>query len=77
MQTSEKSTERSSWGPWKWVPTLYFAEGLPNVIVMTVAVTMYMQLGMSDTEIALYRSWRTLPGPSWSLLRPFAELYRT
>ena len=39
--------------PWSWIPTLYFAEGLPNVLVMVVAVTMYMQLGMSDTEIAL------------------------
>ena len=42
--------------PWTWVPTLYFAEGLPNVIVMTVAVVMYMQLGMTDTKIALYTS---------------------
>ncbi|MCR5132226.1 MAG: MFS transporter [Prevotella sp.] len=63
--------------PWAWVPTLYFAEGLPNVIVMTVAVTMYMQLGMSDTEIALYTSWLGLPWvikPFWS---PFVDLYKT
>ena len=40
--------------PWSWIPTLYIAEGLPNVVVMTVAVVMYMQLGMTDTEIALY-----------------------
>ena len=40
--------------PWAWIPTLYIAEGLPNVVVMTVAVVMYMQLGMSDTDIALY-----------------------
>lgn len=77
MQTSEKSTERSSWGPWKWVPTLYFAEGLPNVIVMTVAVTMYMQLGMSDTEIALYTSWLSLPWVLKFLWSPFVDLYKT
>ena len=40
--------------PWWWIPTLYIGEGLPNVVVMTVAVVMYMQLGMSDTDIALY-----------------------
>ena len=39
--------------PWWWIPTLYIGEGLPNVVVMTVAVVMYMQLGMSDTDIAL------------------------
>ena len=63
--------------PWWWIPTLYIGEGLPNVVVMTVAVVMYMQLGMSDTEIALYTSWLGLPWvikPFWS---PFVDLYRT
>ena len=32
---------------WKWIPTLYFAEGLPYVAVMTVAVVMYKKLGLS------------------------------
>ncbi len=63
--------------PWGWIPTLYFAEGLPNVLVTMVAVTMYMQLGMSDTDIALYTSWLNLPWiikPLWS---PFVDLYKT
>ena len=63
--------------PWSWIPTLYFAEGLPNVLVTVVAVTMYMQLGMSDTDIALYTSWLNLPWiikPLWS---PFVDLYKT
>ena len=46
---------------WKWIPTLYFAEGLPYVAVMTVAVVMYKKLGLSNTEIALYTSWLYLP----------------
>lgn len=74
MQTSKKSTKCS---PWAWVPTLYFAEGLPNVIVMTVAVTMYMQLGMSDTDIALYTSWLGLPWVIKPLWSPFVDLYKT
>ena len=32
--------------PWSWIPTLYFAEGLPYVLVMTVSVIMYKNLGM-------------------------------
>ena len=59
------------------MPTLYVAEGLPNVIVMTVAAVMYMQLGLSDTEIALYTSWLGLPWvikPFWS---PFVDIYKT
>ena len=63
--------------PWTWIPTLYMAEGLPNVIVMTVAVVMYMQMGLTDGEIGLYTSWLGLPWvikPFWS---PFVDLYKT
>lgn len=63
--------------PWTWIPTLYMAEGLPNVLVMTVAVVMYMQLGLTDTEIGLYTSWLGLPWvikPFWS---PFVDLCKT
>lgn len=62
---------------WKWVPTLYFTEGLPYVIVMTVAVVMYKRLGLSNTDIALYTSWLYLPWvikPFWS---PVVDLLRT
>ena len=55
MKTGKKT---NAWG---WVPTLYFAEGLPYVAVMTVAVIMYKRLGLSNTEIALYTSWLYLP----------------
>ena len=63
--------------PWAWVPTLYFAEGLPNVLVTGVAAVMYMQMGLTDTELALYTGWLNLPWiikPLWS---PFIDLLRT
>ena len=72
-----KEKHRCGRNPWTWIPTLYIAEGLPNVIVMAVAVVMYMQLGMSDSEIGLYTSWLGLPWvikPFWS---PFVDLYKT
>jgi PAT family beta-lactamase induction signal transducer AmpG len=39
--------------PWLYVPTLYFAEGLPYVIVNTVSVIMYKRMGMSNEFIGL------------------------
>ena len=63
--------------PWWWIPTLYIGEGLPNVVVMTVAVVMYMQLGMSDTDIALYTGWLGLPWVVKPLWSPFVDLYKT
>ena len=53
------------------------AEGLPNVIVTSVAVVLYMQMGLTDTEIGLYTGWLGLPWiikPLWS---PFVDLYKT
>ncbi len=63
--------------PWTWIPTLYFAEGLPYVVAMTVAVIMYKRLGISNTDIALYTSWLYLPWvikPFWS---PFVDIIKT
>ena len=40
--------------PWAWIPTLYFAEGLPNIIVTGLSVVMYMQMGLSDTYVGLF-----------------------
>jgi PAT family beta-lactamase induction signal transducer AmpG len=56
---------------WSWVPSLYFAEGVPYVVVMTVAVVMFKRLGVSNAAIALYTSWLYLPyaiKPLWSPL---------
>ena len=77
MNASRQPSSQKRTTPWAWVPTLYFAEGLPNVIVMTVAVVMYVQLGMSDTEIALYTSWLGLPWVIKPLWSPFVDLYKT
>ncbi len=63
--------------PWRWIPSLYFAEGIPYVVVMTVAVVLYKRMGVSNTDIALFTSWLYLPWvikPFWS---PFVDLLRT
>ncbi len=62
---------------WSWISTLYFAEGLPYFAVMTMAVIMYQNMGLSDAEIAFYTSWLSTPWiikPLWS---PFIDLVRT
>ena len=74
MQTQQTSRKPNSWS---WIPSLYFASGLPYVVVMTVSVIMYKRLGISNTDIALYTSWLYLPWvikPFWS---PFVDILRT
>lgn len=68
---------KSNKNPWIWIPSLYFSQGLPYVIVVIVSVIMYKELGISNEQIGLYTSWLYLPWvikPFWS---PFVELKST
>jgi PAT family beta-lactamase induction signal transducer AmpG len=72
--TPEKSTKRN---PWFWIPSLYFAEGIPYIVVMTVSVIMYKRLGISNTDIALYTSWLYLPWVIKPLWSPIVDIFKT
>jgi PAT family beta-lactamase induction signal transducer AmpG len=60
-----------------WVPTLYFAEGLPMITVSVVAALMYKNLGVSNTEIALYTGSLYLPWSIKFLWAPVTEMLKT
>lgn len=62
---------------WWWVPSLYFSQGIPYVIVMTMSVVMYKRLGISNTDIALYTSWLYLPWVIKPLWSPLVDITRT
>lgn len=71
------STQATQRHPWWWIPTLYFAEGLPYMAVMTISTVMYKCLGIGNTEIAFYTAWLYLPWiikPFWS---PFVDIIRS
>ncbi|MEN8191739.1 MAG: MFS transporter [Bacteroidota bacterium] len=70
----EKATKRN---PWAWVPSLYYAEGIPYIVVMTVSVIMYKRLGISNTDIALYTSWLYLPWVIKPLWSPIVDMFKT
>lgn len=63
--------------PWAWIPTLYFAEGIPYVVVMTVALVMFKRLGISNGDAALYTSWLYLPWVIKPLWSPLVDLVKT
>jgi len=74
---TDSNQPKNSRNPWAWIPTLYFAQGIPYVVAMTVTVIMYKRLGISNSDIALYTSWLYLPWvikPFWS---PFVDMLKT
>ncbi len=73
QEQSKNSNDR----PWAWIPSLYFASGLPYVVVMSISVIMYKRLGMSNTDIALYTSWLYLPWVIKPLWSPIVDILRT
>ena len=71
------SGKKLSRTPWSWVPTLYFAEGLPYVAVMTISLILYKQLGLTNAEITFYTSWLYLPWVIKPLWSPFVDIVKT
>ena len=63
--------------PWSWIPSLYFAEGLPYVAVMTISLVLYKQMGLSNADITLYTSWLYLPWVIKPLWSPFVDIIKT
>lgn len=63
--------------PWTWVPSLYFAEGIPYVTVMTISLVLYKQLGMSNADITFYTAWLNLPWVIKPLWSPFVDIIKT
>ena len=63
--------------PYSWVSTLYFAEALPYMVVMVLSTIMYTNLGLSNTELALYTSWLYLPWVIKPLWSPLVDSIRT
>ena len=61
--------------PWAWIPTLYFAQGIPYVVVMTLSTVVYKNLGISNTDIALYTSWLYLPWVIKPLWSPLVDMF--
>lgn len=63
--------------PWAWIPTLYFAQGIPFIFINMVTMVLFTQLGMSETDAALYTGWLYLPWvikPFWG---PIVDIIKT
>jgi len=63
--------------PWSWVPSGYFAEGIPYVMITWVAATMFKDLGHSDTEITFWVGNITLMWSLKPLWAAFLDMFKT
>ena len=63
--------------PWLWVPTLYFAEGIPYFLVNNISVMMFAKLGVPNGQMALFTSLLYLPWTVKPLWSPFVDIIKT
>ena len=63
--------------PWLWIPTVYFAEGMPNALVATVSVLLYSDLGVSNAATAFFTSLLYLPWVIKPLWSPVVDILKT
>uniref|UniRef100_UPI00356669F5 MFS transporter n=1 Tax=Mangrovibacterium sp. TaxID=1961364 RepID=UPI00356669F5 len=73
MSVKESKTNH----PARWVPSVYFAMGLPFVAIATASTLMYKNMGISDSQIALWTSLIMLPWTLKFLWSPFLEMFKT
>ena len=63
--------------PWLWIPLLNFASGFPYIVIISVSVLMYKNLGITNEDIGLYTSLLYLPWVIKPLWSPFIDLHGT
>lgn len=73
----EIAIEDNKRSPISWIPTLYFAMGMPFVVLNMVCTLMFKGLDVSDTQIALWTSLIMLPWTLKPLWSPLLEIYKT
>lgn len=70
-------TQQKKHSPLTWVPSAYFAMGMPFVILNMVCVLMFKGLGIEDSQIALWTSIIMFPWTIKFLWSPFLEIFKT
>jgi len=77
MSSPEATSPGRRLPPWAWIPTLYFAESIPNAVVSDTAKFMYTDFGVSTAQLGLITGsmyWAWVVKPMWS---PLVDLIKT
>lgn len=73
----EAQTKSSSLSPWFYVPSLYFVQGVPYMIINVVSTILYKRLGVDNAQITLWTSFLYLPWVIKMFWGPFVDTYST
>lgn len=63
--------------PWFWVPTLYFAEGVPYFVVNNISVMMFTKMGVPNGDMAFFTTLLYFPWFLKGVWSPLVDVVRT
>ena len=70
LKTSNKS-------PWWWVPTLYFAEGVPYFVVNNISVMMFTKMGVPNGDMSFFTTLLYFPWFLKGVWSPIVDVVKT
>ena len=77
MNHQAAATKSKQRNPLTWVPSVYFAMGLPYIVLNLVAVIMFADLGIGKEQIGFWTSLLILPYTLKFIWSPLLEIYWT
>ena len=80
MASFQKFYEKHSgkqWLAWFWVPTLYFAEGIPYILVNNISVMMFTKMGVPNGQLAFFTTLLYFPWFLKGLWSPIVDVVKT
>ena len=69
--------EKSVKTPWLWVPSLYFAEGVPYFLVNNISVMMFAKMGVPNGQMAFFTTLLYFPWFLKGLWSPIVDVVKT
>ena len=63
--------------PWWWVPTLYFAEGVPYFVVNNISVMMFTKMGVANGDMSFFTTLLYFPWFLKGLWGPVVDVVKT
>jgi PAT family beta-lactamase induction signal transducer AmpG len=75
--TPTGTTPATRQSPWSYIPTLYFAEGVPYILINSVSVILYTRLGVDNATMAFWTSWLYLPWVIKMFWGPLVDMVST
>ena len=63
--------------PWWWVPTLYFAEGVPYFVVNNISVMMFTKMGVPNGDMSFFTTLLYFPWFLKGIWGPMVDVVKT